>query len=232
MKNTKKIIFVLCCCATLLLQNARGQDGATLLKSAEKKFNAVKNYKADVNIKTDVSFIKVVPVNAFIYYKQPDKMHIECKGIAILPKQGPDFLFATLLNSENFIAVDMGTQLYNTIILKIIKLLPKSDTSDLVLGTVWIEANTLLIYKTQVTTKSRGTVDLEFTYGKYANYLLPDKVVFEMDVNKFKIPKAIAADYESSAQKQKNAKQAKRGKVTITYKSYILNNGIDDSVFK
>ena len=197
MKNTKKIIFVLCCCATLLLQNARGQDGATLLKSAEKKFNAVKNYKADVNIKTDVSFIKVVPVNAFIYYKQPDKMHIECKGIAILPKQGPDFLFATLLNSENFIAVDMGTQLYNTIILKIIKLLPKSDTSDLVLGTVWIDASTLLIYKTQVTTKSRGTVDLEFTYGKYANYLLPDKVVFEIDVNKFKIPKAIAADYES-----------------------------------
>ncbi len=232
MKNTKKIIFVLCCCATLLLQNARGQDGATLLKSAEKKFNAVKNYKAEVNIKTDVSFIKIVPVNAFIYYKQPDKMHIESKGIAILPKQGPDFLFATLLNSENFIAVDMGTQLYNNIILKIIKLLPKSDTSDLVLGTVWIDASTLLIYKTQVTTKSRGTVDLEFTYGKYANYLLPDKVVFEMDVNKFKIPKAIAADYESSAQKQKNAKQAKRGKVTITYKTYILNNGIDDSGFK
>nr|MBK9652711.1 hypothetical protein [Bacteroidota bacterium] len=232
MKNTKKIIFVLCCCATLLLQNAHGQDGATLLKSAEKKFNAVKNYKAEVNIKTDVSFIKIVPVNAFIYYKQPDKMHIESKGIAILPKQGPDFLFATLLNSENFIAVDMGTQLYNNIILKIIKLLPKSDTSDLVLGTVWIDASTLLIYKTQVTTKSRGTVDLEFTYGKYANYLLPDKVVFEMDVNKFKIPKAIAADYESSAQKQKNAKQAKRGKVTITYKTYILNNGIDDSVFK
>ena len=53
-----------------------------------KKINLVKDYSVHANIKADIPLIRVLPVNATIYFKQKDKFKVVSKGIAILPKQG------------------------------------------------------------------------------------------------------------------------------------------------
>ncbi len=210
--------------------NAQSNANA-IINSVNKKFNAVKDYKASAIIKTDIPFVKMFPVNADIYFKQPDKIHIDTKGIAILPKQTNGFMMSVLKDSASFMAIDAGTTLINNISLHIIKVLPTSDTADIILGTFYIEDNTALVHKAQITSKSRGTVDILMKYGKFANYSLPDTLIFEMDVNKFKIPKAVAADLENETKKD-TGKKPKKGKVTIAYKNYIVNKGIDDKIFK
>lgn len=202
-----------------------------LINRVNEKFNLIRDYKASVSIRTDIPFIKMLPVNATIYFKQPDKFHIESKGIAILPKQTNGLMLDVLGKTNSYIAIDAGQSNVNEVITKMIKVIPTSDTSDLILGTFYIEEVTAIIHKAQVTTRSRGTVDVQMKYGKYSQYNLPDTLIFEMDVNKFKIPKAVAADLESKPKKD-DGKKTTKGKVTITYKEYTINKGIDDSVFK
>lgn len=206
-------------------------DANALIKAVNEKFKSVKDYTADVQIKTDISFVKMLPVNALIYFKQPDKIHFKSKGIAILPKQGPQF-FLNEIDDKNYMAIYSGEQMFNGVLCKGVKVIPLQDTADLILATFFIEPQKLLIHHTQVTTKSRGTVTMDFKYGKYAAQQLPDALTFEMDVNKFKIPKAVSADLENTTTKKDDDKKPKKGKVTITYKNYVINSGLKDELFK
>lgn len=216
----------------IIFTNANAQqDAMGLINAVNEKFKSVKDYTASVQIKTDIPFVKMLPVNATVYFKQPDKIHMESKGISILPKQGPQF-FMNEINAKNDIAIFVADEVIDGVTTKGIKVFPIQDTADLILATLYFEPNKLLLYKAQVTTKSRGTVNMSFKYGSYSNFQLPDVLTFEMDVNKFKIPKAVAADLENTTTKKDDGKKTKKGTVVITYKSYKVNSGLSDAIFK
>ena len=52
------------------------QDANQLLKRVVAKITSVKDYSVDASIKTDIPFIKILPVKAKIYFKQKDKFKI------------------------------------------------------------------------------------------------------------------------------------------------------------
>ena len=58
-----------------MFQPEQGSD--LIIKNLKDNFKKVKDYTADVDIKVDVSFLKVPEMKAKIYFKQPDKTHIE-----------------------------------------------------------------------------------------------------------------------------------------------------------
>ena len=49
-----------------------------------------------------------------------------------------------------------------------------------------------------------------------------------VDVKKFKIPKALAADINTSKSK---TVEKKSGEIRVSLKNYIINKGIDDAFF-
>ena len=74
---------------------------------------------------------------------------------------------------------------------------------------------------------------MEFFYGQYANYSLPDKVIFAFNTKDYKMPKGITLEFDDDMSKDvKEKMKGKKGKVEITYTSYIINKGIDNSIFK
>jgi hypothetical protein len=134
---------------------------------------------------------------------------------------------------EQFVAVAAGTVTLNSILVKVIKLLPLVENSDLVLTTLYIDDKKLLILKATSTTRDNGTYDMEFQYGKFAQYGLPDKVVFSFQTKDYKLPKGITFEYESGDIAKAAAKSKdKKGKVEITYDQYIINKGLTDQVFR
>ncbi|MFZ9299500.1 MAG: hypothetical protein ACO23V_00910 [Chitinophagaceae bacterium] len=138
-----------------------------------------------------------------------------------------------LLMQEQFVAVAAGTVTLNSILVKVIKLLPLVENSDLVLTTLYIDDKKLLILKATSTTRDNGTYDMEFQYGKFAQYGLPDKVVFSFQTKDYKLPKGITFEYESGDIAKAAAKSKdKKGKVEITYDQYIINKGLTDQVFR
>ncbi len=224
----RKIFFVLWL-GSILPFFSHAQDANKIMDAITLRMSKVKDYSVRANIKSDIPMIKILPVNATLYYKQKDQFKMVSKGIAILPKQGFTDLTKIIRQKGTYTAFVTGNEMQNKTPITIISILPLSDTSDVVLLKIWVDPN-LNIVKSQMTTRSSGTLTATYEYGLQAAYGLPDRMVFTMDVKKFKIPKGLTTDI----QRQSNPNQVvpKTGTIYILLSNYSINKGIDDTVFR
>ena len=227
MKNFLLIVFV---CAVSF--NSRAQDANQTLNELIVKMNSVKDYSADAVITSDIPMVKILPTKATIYFKQKDKFKIDAKGIAILPKQGFTDISKLLASKDSYTAVLMGNENISNIKTDIISVFPVSDTSDLILAKLWIDPSKDIVMKSQITTRSSGTVTILYTYTSQVKWGLPDKLVFTVDVKKFKIPKGVATDINKTSAPDQSKSQAKTGEIIIDLTNYKVNLGIKDEIFK
>ena len=207
---------------------------AALIGKVKAKLDLVNDYIADGKMKTDVTFIKAPIGNVKVYYKKPNKFKLKRDGgISILPKGGVTVNMSSIVTTNDFDIIAAGEEIISGVKTKKIKLLPRSDNSDVVLTTMYIDEANLLIRKAVTTTKENGTYEIEMNYGKYSSYGLPDKVIFSFNTKDYKMPKGITMEFDDDDKKPKTDKMKnKKGKVEITYTNYIINKGIEDSVFK
>ncbi len=213
---------------------ASAQDMTALVLKVKAKLDAVNDYVADGKMKTDITFIKAPVGNVKVYYKKPNKFKLKRDGgISILPKGGISINMGSIVTTNDFDVLYAGEEMVAGVKTKKVKLLPRSETSDVVLTTMYIDEANLLIKKAITTTKENGTYEIEMTYGKYSSYGLPDKVVFTFNTKDYKMPKGITMDFEDEPKKTEAEKlKNKKGRVELTYSSYTINKGVDDSVFK
>ncbi len=214
-------------------QNANNAD--YLLQNLKQKLDKVKDYTVDANIKLDVPFIKMLPVNAKIYFKQKNKFKVESKSIAVLPRQHFNQITSLLenANKNTYTALVSGNENIGTTPTTVVNIIPSSDTSDLVLAKFWVDPKQNVVLKSQLTSRSNGTILTEYTYNSQLLYGLPDNMVFTIDMKKFKLPKGIATDLHTTKPKtQTPEKERKNGKIYIKLANYQLNKGISDTIFK
>jgi hypothetical protein len=209
------------------------QTPQELVNKIKMKLEKVSDYTAKGKLKTNVVFIKAPIASVKVYYKKPDKMKIvNEKGISFIPKGSVNINLAKFLSAAgNYEIVDAGKEPVTG--LRILKLLPTDENSDIVLSTLYIDEKAELIKKAKNTTRDNGTYELEMSYGKYATYALPDKVIFSFNTKDYKLPKGVTFDYDDGSEKKPgdNLKN-KKGKVEITYSEYLINKGVDDAIFK
>ncbi len=212
---------------------SQSKSAKQILNGVYTKMMTAKDYTVIANIKVDLPFVKMFPVNATIYFKQKDKFKVVSKSIAIVPRQGFDQFTRMLTDTTSFDALVSGTELIGANQTVIINVIPSSDTSDLILGKLWIDNKRNVVLKSQLTTKSNGTILTEYNYSKQIKYGLPDNMIFTVDVKKFKIPKSVAADINNSNSKvDDKSKDNKKGKIYLHFSDYQINKGIADGVFK
>jgi len=209
---------------------ALAQDGTAILEQMMNKWNLVKDYSVQVNIKSEIPLIKSFPVKATIYFKQKNQFRMVSKGIAILPKQNFNELPKFLQNKGSYTALITGNESIQSQNTTVITVLPSDDSGDLVLLKLWIDPKTDLLYKSQTTTRSNGTISALYEYGSQRAFGLPDKMIFTVEVKKFKIPKGLATDINRTS--TTNQPTPKNGKITILFSDYSINKGIKDEVFK
>lgn len=227
--------YLLILSAFLLVQAAVAQDANELARKVKAKLAVVNDYQAKGVMKTDVSFMKVPPSDVTVYYKKPNKFRIKKQdGIAVTPKGGVSINLNSLVASDNYTAVNAGTGTVNGVPVIVIKLLPLDESSEVVVSTLYINEKELLIYKATTTTKENGTYEMELSYGKFAGWGLPDRVVFVFNTKDYKLPKGLAFDYDTGTKPvdTKAATKNTKGRVEIAYSSYTINKGIDDTLFR
>jgi len=214
---------------------ANAQDMNALVKRVKTKLDLVNDYEADGNMKTDVSFIKAPIGKVKVYFKKPNYFRLKKNGgISLLPKGGVSVNMSSLIATNDFVAIAAGESMVNGTNTKVVKLLPSNDNSDIVLTTLYIDEPNLLVKKAITTTKENGTYEMEMRYGAFAQYGLPEKVIFSFNTKDYKLPKGVTLEFDdnekpiSEAQKMKNRK----GRVEITYSNYNINKGVSDSMFK
>lgn len=211
----------------------QAQDVEGLMKRVRAKLELVNDYKADGLLKTEVPFLKVPESKVSIFYKKPNKFKIKKEeGISIVPKGGISINLNSLFTGNEYTAIPGGTSTIKGKYLMVVKLLPLKENNEVVLSTLYIDEKEALILKANTTTKNNGTYEMEMIYGRFAKWGLPDKVLFSFNTKEYKLPKGVTFEYETE-EKPEVASKAKnqKGKVEITYLNYLINQGIQDSVF-
>lgn len=203
-----------------------------LVKKVKAKLDQVNDYVATGKMKTDVVFIKAPISNIKAYYKKPNKFQVKRDGgISLLPKGGVSINISSLLLTNDYTVIDAGAGVIENTPVRIIKLLPLSETSDVVLTTLYIDEKELLIRKASTTTKDNGTYEMQMKFGVYASWGLPDKVIFSFNTKDYKLPKGITLEYDDGSKKPELPKN-KKGKVEISYSTYVINKGVSDALLK
>lgn len=210
------------------------QSPDDVLQKVRAKLEQVDDYEARGKMKTNVVFIKAPVASVKVYFKKPNRMRINNEsGISFIPRGSVNINLGTLFagGTAAYDIIDQGKEKGSG--WRILKLLPRDDQSEIVLSTLYIDESQSLVRKAKTTTRENGTYELELDYGKYASYGLADKVVFTFNTKDYKLPKGVTFDYDDGSREEKVAKKAenRKGKIEITYSSYIINKGVADSVF-
>jgi outer membrane lipoprotein-sorting protein len=212
------------------VSSAQKKDPDQVLDEVKKTFNQVQDYVVDVNIKVDVDFIKMPETKATIYYKQPDKVHLESESFALLPREGLDVSPMGLLK-EKYTAIYQKEDTVDGDKTDVIKVIPLEDESNVVLTTLWVDETKHIIRKVQSTLKVGGTFSIELKYDNpKIDYPLPSSMIFTFNIEKMNLPKGMSGELNDN--KDKDEKKKTTGKVYVTYSNYKVNKGIPDSVFE
>jgi len=208
---------------------AQTKDPAKILSAVRQKFEKISDYEVDVNIKVDINYIKVPDSKAKLFFKQPDKVKIESAGFAMLPKNGVNFAPTQFLKDEyNSIYVRQevsgGKKLY------VVKVIPNSDTSDVILSTLWIDTELNIIRKVETTGKKGGTTTIELKYADNGS-ALPSEVKFFFNFGNFQVSPGINSGENEQDSKKTKGRGSLKGTVILTYENYKVNMGIPDAVF-
>ncbi|MFZ6025598.1 MAG: LolA family protein [Bacteroidota bacterium] len=211
------------------------QDATALVMKVKAKLDQVSDYEADGKMKTNVAFIKAPIGKVKIFYKKPNKFRLKKDGgISLLPKGGVSVNMNSLVTTDEFVALAAGEAVVGGVKTTVVKMLPTNENSEVALTTMYIDEANLLIKKAVSTTKENGTYEVEMSYGKFASFGLPDKVIFSFNTKNYKLPKGLTLEFEDNEKPltEEQKLRNKKGRVEITYTSYAINKGIADAVFK
>lgn len=229
--SMKKWIFIFYLLTTCVFLKA--QDVNELLKQVRSKVEKVNDYIASGKMKTNVIFMKVPVASIKVFFKKPNKLKIKNEsGISLIPKGSISISLNNVLAEMGYSILDAGAAKIGSTDVRVIKLLPEDENNEVVLSTLYIDPVKQLVLKSKTTTKDNGTYELEMSYGKYADYALPDKVIFSFNTKEYKLPKGVTFDYDDGTDKKQPGNKPKKGKVELAYSSYTINKGLDDSAFK
>ena len=200
-----------------------------IIEKVRQQFAKVNDYTADVSVKVDIEYLKVPDISARIYFKKPDKIHIESKSFALLPKQGlnfsPDVLF-----DKKFTAIYENDSEIDNQTFHIIKVIPEESEKGPSIITLYVNAKNYSIGKVITLGERQGKVEVSLKYKLIdAKYWLPEKVDIIMDVGNLRFGRRRQAQREIPSENKAEEKQ--EGRVSLFYSNYVVNKGLDDKIF-
>ena len=208
----------------------QSKDPDEILEGVKAAFKKIVDYEVDIRVKIDVDFLKVPDSEAKLYFKQPNKIHVESKKFALLPRQGLDFSPLGLL-SVKYTALYEQEDTIRNIPTSVVKIIPLGNDGDIILSTFWVDQSRNLIIRVESTKKPTGTFTIDFTYEKYDDYYeLPSKMEFTFTVDRMMFPRGM--DGQSDDEDSNDKSDSKTGKVYITYANYKVNQGLPDELFE
>lgn len=208
--------------------SAQSKDPQKILEKLKNQFNTIKDYTVDAKIKVDIDFIKVPDMAAKIYFKQPDKMKMDSEAFAMLPKQAFNFSPNKLLSFEHT-AVYSGNEKINGKNVDVIRVIPKSDSAEIILSTLWIDNENGYLRKVESTSRQGGTFKIELAYNNNLKYPLPKSIKLLFDMPKMNFPRQPSQNSENKNDKQPD--KPRQGAVVIEYSGYKVNQGLSDNIF-
>jgi len=231
MGNLKYVFLFLMVFFSVIEFSPQTKDPDEILDKVKEAFKVIEDYEVDIQIKIDVNFLKVPDSEAKLYFKQPDKIHVESEKFALLPRQGLDFSPLGLLSGK-YTALYEREDTIRNIPTSVVKIIPLGNDNDIILSTFWVDQYRNLIIRMESTKKPTGTFTIDFTYEKYDDHFeLPSRMEFTFTVDRMMFPRGMDGQSDADDDSDKESDRT-TGKVYITYSNYKINQGLSDELFK
>lgn len=204
-----------------------------ILEKVKAEFDKVEDYQVDVQTKIDISFLKMPDRKATIFYKKPDKFHIDSENFAMLPKSGLNFSPLGFLNYKYTAFYEREDTIKGNPV-SVIKVIPLEGSAEVIISTLWVDTQRNIILKVESSRKPQGNFVVNIDYLKTSDgFWLPSSILFEFSIDGSGLPKRFG-DGQGSNDKQKkdDSKKVETGKVYLTYSNYKVNIGLQDSIFE
>jgi outer membrane lipoprotein-sorting protein len=207
-----------------LAQNNKADE---IVKRMQSQFERVGDYIVTLTASVDMERLRVPKMEAKMYFKQPNKVHFESKGFAMLPREGVAFNPSQL--SGKYTAVLEGEEQVentNTYRLVFTAKQPKTRPQGLIL---WVDQTNSVAKKLETVPYEGRSVVALFEHSMVQdNYLMPSKITVKFAVPEMPSPET--GSQPGAAETQRRGPQ-RTGTVTVTYTDYHVNVGLSDSLF-
>ncbi|HTO92974.1 MAG TPA: hypothetical protein VMM80_01340 [Bacteroidota bacterium] len=205
---------------------ARGvdQSGEAILHSIDARLASVHDYTVTLDVVADVERLNVPPMHATMYFKQPDRVHLDARGFAMLPREGLQPSFSKLLT--RYTVASVGSDTLGGVPLKKVVLQPKSERTFP--RSLAIDVNTDRWTPERIVTTGSGDRVATITYS----YVQVEGVWLASEMKaSFSLALPDSAEPEMPAAPMRPPQNPRKGTVTVTFSDYRINTGLSDDIF-
>ncbi|HTR81929.1 MAG TPA: hypothetical protein VMM58_09895 [Bacteroidota bacterium] len=203
---------------------AQSMTAAEVFQNMKRQFELIKDYVATLKVTVDMEKTQIPEMLVTIYFKQPDKVHIESKNFAMIPREVADVNPIQLM--DKFDATAVGTEQKDNVTYYKLRLMskpekgrPVRESYALVDGSRWVVTH----FETAPSEMRKVLVDLDYMMVDH-KYILPKKVDVRLETQE---------PSDSSAERMYGQQRTPRkGTVTVQYSDYKVNTGLSDEIFE
>ena len=199
--------------AALAARPACAETAMEMLQRALAATQAVEDYTADVTVSVDSPNLQIPRRTVRVWYKRPDKVHVESSGITVLPRDA--LLLGNLGRhiAEYAQASFNGSGTLNGRPVQSIKLTPIDAGPGTGRVLMWIDSERYLLLKSEIWRGGAAMLTVNFTWAQVSGHWMPTRIVAELAAG------AMTGRDEG-------------GRIEMTFANYRVNAGIPDSVFE
>ncbi len=225
-------LFLFC----IFIESIYSQPSAEeLLKSVEDNFKKINDYTAEVLASIEMERLRIPRRKVKIYFKQPNKLHLEAEGFAMIPRAGFGFI-PSQLSPEKYDAEIIKLDTIGEISAYKIKMELQNLEKQLSLKDIslrnfylWIETKNRVIKKIETESFGGKSVTVTFDYGWIEKmYYLPSNITVTLDNisgGDIDIPDMPGAE-------SRPRRLPRTGSITLTFTKYTVNQNLPDSLFE
>ena len=205
---------------------ARGGDsaGETILHNIEARLAPVHDYTVTLDVVADIERLNVPPMHATMYFKQPDKIHLDAEGFALLPREGLQPEIGKLLSRYN--VAETGSDTLGGVPVRRVTLQAKSERGFPRMLSVYVDPRRWTTERIVTKGSADRVATITFSYIQVDGVWLPGEMTAA-----FSIAQADSLEGDLPAAPMRPQQMPRKGTVTVRFSEYRLNTGLNDEIF-
>lgn len=203
-----------------------------ILSKVESRFKEIQDYTAEALVSVEMERLRIPRRKMKIFFKQPDKFHLESEGFAMMPRAGLGFIPSQLQHEKFDAKLIASDTIENYLTHKLqlsLKDLHRSSLLPVQSFYLWIDKENYVIRKIETASSQGRGITAIFDYGTIdKKYLMPSNIVVSLQ-NLFESDEDIP---DMPGRESRLRRLPRAGTITITFTKYLVNQNLPDELFE
>ncbi len=217
-------VFALSVAAAVAVARGGDTSGEAVLRNVDARLAPVHDYTVTLDVVADIERLNVPPMHATMYFKQPDKIHLDAEGFALLPREGLQPEIGKLLSRYN--VAETGSDTLGGVPVRRVTLQAKSERGFPRMLSVYVDPRRWTTERIVTKGSADRVATITFSYIQVDGVWLPGEMTAA-----FSIAQADSLEGDLPAAPMRPQQMPRKGTVTVRFSEYRLNTGLNDEIF-